>query len=79
MVSLAPEIAEAVAERLQELATAKGFSGKLIVKPEPALDATDARLVWSEGEAARSQGDMMQEIDAAVARYLHGRGLAAVE
>ncbi|MFC3227759.1 hypothetical protein ACFOGJ_10985 [Marinibaculum pumilum] len=79
VVSLAPEIAEAVQDRLQELATARGFAGKLIVKPEPGLQPTDARLVWSEGEAMRSESEVMQEIDAAVGRYLQGRGLAAAE
>ncbi len=77
VVVLAPEIAEAVQDRLQELATANGFAGRLVVKPEPGCAATDARLVWSEGQAARSRGDLMQEIDTAVRSYLQGRGLAA--
>lgn len=77
VVALAPEVAEAVQERLQDLATASGFTGRLVVKPEPGVAATDARLVWSEGQAARSQDDLMQEIDTAVRGYLHGRGLAA--
>lgn len=76
-VALSPEIAEALQERLQELAAGSGFAGRLLVQGDPRLEPTDARLSWSQGSASRSRQEILQEIEAAVQRYLHGHGLAA--
>lgn len=75
VVTLSPPLAEALEGRLQELAAGHGFAGKLLVQQDPAMEATDARLAWSEGSASRSRQAVLEEVDAAVERYLQGRGL----
>lgn len=79
VVTLSPPLAQALEERLQELAAKHGFTGKLLVQEDPAMAATDARLAWSEGSASRSRQDVLREIDLAVERYLQGRGLKGLE
>jgi len=79
VVTLSPPLAEALHDRLQDLAAENGFTGKLLVRQDATLEATDARLVWSEGSASRTRRQVQAEVDAAVERYLRGRGLESSE
>lgn len=77
VVALSPPLAEVLQERLQEVALGAGFGGRLVVQADPHLDPADARLTWSQGSAVRSRQEVLQEIENAVQRYLHGHGLVA--
>jgi flagellar assembly protein FliH len=57
-------------ERLNAVAEAAGFEGRLMVVGDPAVPLGDGRIEWGEGGMERSQARFWQDIDAAVARGL---------
>lgn len=61
---------EAVRARLEAIATAQGFGGRLIFMGEPDMAPGDARIEWADGGLARSQADLEAAIDALVDGYL---------
>lgn len=57
-------------QRLEPLAAAAGFSGRLILLAEGALKETDARIEWADGGADRDFAVVWQDIDNAIQRYV---------
>lgn len=57
-------------ERVDELAAASGFDGKIVVIAEESLAGSDCRIEWADGGADRSREQLESKIDDAVARYL---------
>jgi flagellar assembly protein FliH len=54
--------------RLDSVAAASGYAGKLIVFADEALQPEQARVEWADGGAERDLARLMNEIDAAAKR-----------
>jgi len=63
-------------EKLEEIAQARGFEGRLVVQPDAALAAGDCRIEWSEGGVTRDRAATLAAVDDVVARYVAARTMA---
>jgi flagellar assembly protein FliH len=72
-VRVGPDIYELAKQKLEEIAHARGFEGRLMVLAEPGLAAGDCRIEWAEGGVARDEAATLAVIDDAVARYVAAR------
>lgn len=61
---------EALGERLEVLAAANGFEGKLILMPGDDFGPADCRVEWTDGGAERDTGRVWRDINAIIARYM---------
>jgi flagellar assembly protein FliH len=69
-VRCAPELVEAVAERLEETAREAGFEGAVVVRGEAGLQGADCRLEWGAGAIQRNQDEIETRLDEIVERWL---------
>jgi flagellar assembly protein FliH len=63
----------AAREKLDALARARGFEGRLVVLGEPAIAVGDCRVEWADGGINRDSAAADAAIGEAVARYLSAR------
>lgn len=56
--------------RLDALAAAAGFDGKIVVLADETMQGADCRVEWADGGAERDEARLWREIDAAVERNL---------
>jgi flagellar assembly protein FliH len=73
VVRVGPAIYEIAKEKLEEIAHARGFEGRLVVMAEDGLAAGDCRIEWADGGVARDEAATLAVIDDAVARYIAAR------
>jgi len=73
VVRVGPDIYELAKEKLEGIAHARGFEGRLVVLAEPGLAAGDCRIEWAEGGVARDEAATLAVINDAVARYVAAR------
>jgi flagellar assembly protein FliH len=67
---------EAARGRLQEIASACGFEGRLVVLAEPEVESGDCRIEWADGGVVRHRAATEAVITEAVERYLAVRRAA---
>lgn len=60
-------------DRLEEIARAHGFAGRVVVLAEPDIATGDCRIEWADGGVARDEAATLAVIDDAVARYVAAR------
>jgi flagellar assembly protein FliH len=60
-------------EKLEEMARARGFEGRLVVLGEPEIAPGDCRIEWADGGVNRDSAATRLAIDDAVSRYVTGR------
>jgi flagellar assembly protein FliH len=70
---VSPDILETARGRLDEIAHARGFEGRLMVVADEVLAAGDCRIEWAEGGLARDAAATRAFIDEAVDRYIAAR------
>ncbi|HWW37110.1 MAG TPA: FliH/SctL family protein [Xanthobacteraceae bacterium] len=63
----------AAREKIDEIARAHGFAGRLVVLGEPNIAAGDCRIEWADGGVNRDAGAADRVIGEAVARYITAR------
>ncbi len=63
----------ATREKLDEIARARGFEGRLVVLAEQDMAAGDCRIEWADGGINRSQASVEAAIGEAVVNYLGAR------
>jgi flagellar assembly protein FliH len=73
VVRVGPAIYEIAKEKLEAIAQARGFEGRLVVMAEDSLAAGDCRIEWADGGVARDEAATLAVIDDAVARYVAAR------
>lgn len=61
-ISVHGDIAEAVEVRLSDLAKEKGFEGRIFVKVDGALEASDCRVDWANGSSERNTTELWAKI-----------------
>jgi flagellar assembly protein FliH len=62
--------------KLEEIAHARGFEGRLVVLADPAMAPGDCRIEWADGGVARDRAATLATIDDVVARYVAARNSA---
>jgi flagellar assembly protein FliH len=73
VVHIGAEIYDAAKAKLDEIAGARGFEGRLVVMYDPALAAGDCRIEWADGGVARERAATVAIVDDLVARYVAAR------
>jgi flagellar assembly protein FliH len=73
VVRVGPAIYEIAKDKLDAIAQARGFEGRLVVMAEDGLAAGDCRIEWADGGVARDEAATLATIDDAVARYVAAR------
>ncbi len=63
----------AAREKLDGIARARGFEGRLVVLGEPGIAMGDCRIVWADGGVNRDNAAADAAIGEAVARYVSAR------
>lgn len=58
----APDVVEALKDKLEDLAHETGYEGRIVASPEPGLPGGDCRIEWRGGGAERS----MDHLEAAI-------------
>ena len=70
VVRMNADLVDDVRDKLDAIAKAQGFEGRLVFLGEENLGPGDARIEWADGGLARSQRDIETSIDQLVAGYL---------
>jgi flagellar assembly protein FliH len=70
IVRVADELVEPVRGRLEAVAEAHGFEGRVVVQADGRLGVGDCRVEWTDGGAERDQARLLADVDAAVERAL---------
>ena len=73
VVHIGADIYETAKDRLEEIAHARGFEGRLMVTPDPAMAPGDCRIEWADGGVTRDQAATLSAIDDVVGRYVASR------
>jgi flagellar assembly protein FliH len=73
VVHVGPDIYDAVRQKLEEIAAARGYEGRLMVQSEAGLAPGDCRIEWTEGGMVRDRAATAAAIEDAVARYVGAR------
>ena len=73
VVHIGADIYEDAKGKLDEIAAARGFEGRLVVLPDPAMAPGDCRIEWADGGVARDRAATLAVIDDVVARYVAAR------
>lgn len=64
-------------EKIEEIARARGFEGRLAMTPDETLAAGDCRIEWADGGVNRDQSATASAIDEMVGRYISARNAPA--
>jgi flagellar assembly protein FliH len=73
VVHIGTEAFEPAKVKLEEIAGARGFEGRLVVLSDPAMAPGDCRIEWADGGVARDRAATLATIDDVVARYVAAR------
>ena len=65
------------AERLDAMARARGFAGRVVVLADPDIKLGDCRVEWADGGVIRNRAATEACIDDLIGRYLAGRPVGA--
>jgi flagellar assembly protein FliH len=76
-VRIGEDIHEAATAKLDEIARARGFEGKLAVLAEPGLAPGDCRIEWAEGGLNRDRNATEAAVEDVVGRYVAARVVPA--
>ena len=75
-VRISADIYEAAKAKLEEIAHARGFEGRMMVVTDEALRPGDCRIEWAEGGLVRDEAATLATINDTVARYVAARTAA---
>ena len=73
VVHIGAEIYDMAKPKLDEIAQARGFEGRLVVLSDPGMSPGDCRIEWADGGVARDRAATLATIDDVVARYVAAR------
>jgi flagellar assembly protein FliH len=79
VIRIGPEIFDIAKAKLEAIAQARAFEGRLVVLSEPGLAPGDCRIEWADGGVARDEAATLAVINDAVGRYVAARTSAATE
>jgi len=70
VLRVAPDLFDAMRERLDAIAQSHGFAGKFVLLADESIGPSDGRLEWADGGAERNAARLARELDAALERAL---------
>jgi flagellar assembly protein FliH len=73
VVRVSQEIYDIAKSKLEEIAQARGFEGRLVVLAEAGMAPGDCRIEWADGGVAREEAATLAVINDAVDRYVAAR------
>jgi flagellar assembly protein FliH len=73
VVQIGADIYETAKAKLDEIAHARGFEGRLVVLSEATMAPGDCRIEWADGGVARDRAATLAVIDDVVGRYVAAR------
>ena len=76
-VRISADVYAAAKDKLEEIAQARGFEGRLVVQPDATLAVGDCRIEWTDGGVNRDRAATLATIDDVVGRYVAARTTAA--
>ena len=72
-VRVGPDIYETAKEKIEEVARARGFEGRLAIVCDETLAPGDCRIEWADGGVIRDQAATASAINEMVDRYISAR------
>lgn len=76
VVRVSTDIHDLAQQKLEDIARARGFDGRLMVVADAAIAVGDCRIEWAEGGINRDRETTLATINDAVSRYTEGRIVA---
>jgi flagellar assembly protein FliH len=73
VVRVGADIYDAAKDKLEEIARARGYEGRLLVTSDAALAPGDCRIEWADGGVNRDQAATLSAINDVVGRYVAAR------
>jgi flagellar assembly protein FliH len=73
VIRVGNEIYDDAKDKLEEIARAKGFEGRLVVLADEAMVPGDCRIEWADGGINRDSAATLSAIDDVVGRYVAAR------
>jgi flagellar assembly protein FliH len=70
VVRIGPDLYDIAKDKLEEIARARGFEGRLMVLSDEGLAAGDCRIEWADGGLIRDRAAAETTINVCVTRYL---------
>lgn len=77
VVRVSEGMVDALRERIDALAAARGFSGRMVLIPDAALADGDCRMEWADGGVERDTAAVWKNLEGAIARILAAAGAPA--
>jgi flagellar assembly protein FliH len=72
-VHIGADIHETAKDKLEDIARAHGFDGRLMVQPDSTMAPGDCRIEWTDGGVIRDRAATFSVIDDMVGRYVVAR------
>jgi len=76
VVHVGADVYDGAKHKLDEIAQARGFEGRLAVHSDAAMAPGDCRIEWTDGGVVRDREAIHTTIDDVVARYVAARSSA---
>jgi flagellar assembly protein FliH len=76
VLRIGADIYETAKDKLEEIARARGFEGRLVVLSDASMAPGDCRIEWADGGVVRDQAATLATIDDVVGRYVAARTTA---
>jgi flagellar assembly protein FliH len=73
VVRINDQLYEVAHQRIEQLAKANGFQGRLVVLAEPEIAGGDCRIEWADGGVVLERAGIEAKIDELVGRYIASR------
>jgi len=73
VVHIGADIYEDAKTKLEDIARARGFEGRLMVQSDPTMAPGDCRIEWADGGVNRDLAAMQAAINDVVGRYVAAR------
>jgi flagellar assembly protein FliH len=73
VVRINDQLYDAAHQRIEQMAKASGFQGRLVILAEPEIANGDCRIEWADGGVVLERGAIETKIDELVGRYIASR------
>ena len=70
VIRVADDDLDTISEKIDTIATRRGFAGKVVLLAETSVAPGDCRIEWADGGVERDSARLWHDIDLAVARLL---------